>query len=100
MITKTQLSGDQTVTKELSNATIYSTLTRHETAGVFNQFGTFAEWRHNRALPSCRIPHKSFVSGVWSPETTISMNQFSDNDVQLAGGYFNQEIQSLHDYRL
>ena len=99
MITKTQLSGDQIVTKELyPDATIYSTLTKHETAGVFNQFGTFAEWRHNRALPSCRIPHKSLVSGA--PETTISMNQFSGSDVKLAGGYFNQEIQSLHDYRL
>ena len=96
MITKTQEVEDNIITKELySDATLYSTLNKDEVAGVFSKFGTFAEWRHNRSLPSGRIPHKKFVEGVWSPETSYSLNIIS-GDKEYLGGYYNQEIQSAY----
>ena len=58
-------------------------------SGRFSKFGTFAEWRHNFALPSSR------KYDSYDPAFGLCI-EYTNNYGMGPLGYINQEIQSLH----
>lgn len=62
-------------------------------SGRTTKFGTFAEWRHNFALPSARCYDSTNINNV--NKWVLTLTNIGSTAI-LNRGYINQEIQSLH----